>query len=192
MIPQKSSYVSPQNIKTVTKEVLYYFVRQPYIEQLWITVAYNILMKFVEEDTLYTRMRGVEHFSNTLDGIQIYKEIISFGDVANSVLEAIDEFTLYRGTELIHEAMFYTFRIKTALTYDIKDFIVQKILQNITTGNQNKTILFAIVTPEMEWYTGVIELEGNIGIWKAGFSTGGNIHYTTFHQREDILDWLVL
>lgn len=190
-----SKYVVIQDLKTVTTEALVHFVEQPYIEQLWITVAYNVLNTKLEDDASLTQLNFNNHFSNTSPNkIEIRKSIFLSEHIEHPFLKEIEEFRLYRGKEEIQGLLFYTILLKTVLTSDIQASIIKKILQNIImmTSNPIITVLFAIVTPDAEWHIGVIEIRGCITIYQNGFSEDGNIQYKIFSNREKAINWLIV
>lgn len=62
-------------------------------------------------------------------------------------------------------------------------------MQGIITGDKKKTILLAIVTPDMDWHIGIITIEEIQRVLKF-VATGIGIQVNIYQNREDVLDLL--
>jgi len=191
MFEVKSHNFVVGGIQFLSRGVLHYFIEQPYMENKWTLIAYNVLSKYISEDHC-SRF----HESNTIhlndreaNDIKIQCNVFPSMDKENEIIDAVHEFELYKGSTKIEEVMFYTVYLQTAFTNEVRITIIKNLMQEMITGDKKKTILLAIVTPDMKWHVGIITIEETIRLFKH-VATSLSIQVTHFEKREDVLDLL--
>lgn len=189
MLEVKSHSFVIDRIKPVTKGVLHYFIEQPYMEHLWTVIACNILSHYISGDPLDSRFYETNDIytdKNVINDIKVQCNVFPSVDKEHGIIDATHEFEFYKGNAKIQEALFYTVYLQTDFTEDIRNFIIRNLMQGIITGEKKKTVLLAIVTPDMEWHIGIITFEEILRIFKFA-ATGLGIQVNVYHNREDAL-----
>ena len=192
MFEVKSHSFIVGGIQYLSKGVLHYFIEQPYMEHRWTLIAYNILSKYISDGQSSKFHEPNTCYINEKESNDIKVQCNVFPSLGNEheIIDAAHEFEFYKGDAKIEEEMFYTVYLQTAFTDDIRTIIIKNLMQEIITGDKKKTILLAIVTPDMGWRIGIITMEETLRILKFAGATAIGIQVNVFHKREDILNLL--
>ncbi|MGD2198748.1 hypothetical protein [Lysinibacillus fusiformis] len=191
MFEVKSHSFVVDGIKSITKGVMHYFIEQSYMEHTWTLIAYNILSKFIVDNQLSTIVpepSNIYLHEKVPNSIRVQCNVFPSIGIEQGVIDATHEFELYRGNTKIEEVMFHTVYLKTDFTNDIRNLIIKNLMQGII-GDKKKTILLAIVTPDMDWHIGIITMEEIQRVYKFA-ATGIGIQVNIYQNREDVLDLL--
>lgn len=192
MFEVKSHSFIVEGIHTISKGVLHYYLEQKYIDHTWTLIAYNILSKYILDNQLSSIVpepSNIYLHEKVPNSVRVQCNVFPSIGLERGIIDATHEFELYRGNAKIEETMFYTVYLKTDFTNDVRNLIIKKLMQVIITGDNKKTILLAIVTPDMDWHIGVIKKETIQRVFKFA-ATGIGIQVNIYQNREDVLDLL--
>lgn len=190
MFEVKSHSFIVDGVKPISKGVLHYFIEQPYMEHTWTLIAYNILSKYiVDNQPIVPVPNNIYLHEKVPNSIWVQCNVFPSIGIEQGVIDATHEFELYRGNAKIEEVLFYSVYLKADFTNDIRNLIIKNLMQGIITGDKKKTILLAIVTPDMDWHIGIITMEEIQRVFKFA-ATGIGIQVNIYQNREDVLDLL--
>ena len=192
MFEVKSHSFIVDGIQPISKGVLHYYLEQKYIDHTWTMVAYNILSKYLLDNQLSSIVpepSNIYLHEKVPNGVRVQCNVFPSIGIERGIIDATHEFELYRGNAKIDEVMFYTVYLETAFTNDVRNLIIKNLMQGIITGDKKRTILLAIVTPNMDWHIGIITIEEIQRVLKFA-ATGIGIQVNIYQNREDVLDLL--